>query len=92
MSDDVASISEKLCGALTDMGCAYDIEIDNRGGKRSRYVHVRKPVSAKIRISDHKSDRIEKERGRSKMLVLDVGPHGMHWRDAVKAIERPSPS
>ena len=51
----------QVCGFLSDTGCVYDLQRDNRGGMRSSYVFVRKPVPMKIRISAHRSPRIEKD-------------------------------
>lgn len=82
----IADDSEQLCGALSDMGCEFHWEADNRGGFNSRYVFVRRPVAAKIRVSDHKSDRIERAKEKSRTLLLDVGPHGLSWQDAVAQI------
>lgn len=65
-----------LCGALSDMGCIYDISIDNRGGSRSRYIYVRKPIAAKLRVSDHGSDRMEKDARHSKMPLFDIRTDG----------------
>lgn len=77
-----------ICGALSDMGCIYDISIDNRGGSRSRYIFVRKPVQLKIRVSDHGSDRIDKEKVRSKVEIIDVRTdgRGMTAEDSIARI------
>lgn len=84
----VADASEALCGGLTDLGCIYEIEFDNRGGNRSRYIFVRKPIAAKIRVSDHPSDRTAKEVVRSRTLTLDVAVKraGLSWQDALSEI------
>ena len=82
----IADESEKLCGGLADMGCKFHWEADNRGGVNSRYVFVRRPVVAKIRVSDHKSDRTERDKRKSRTLVLDVGPHALSWQDALAEI------
>lgn len=85
---DIADNSGKVCAGLDSLGCQYYLEADNRGGKRaSQYIIVRKPVAAKIRVSDHRSNWVERNAGRSKTVIVDVGPHGVTWQDAVKAIE-----
>jgi hypothetical protein len=85
---EVENASESLCGGLTDLGCTYEIEFDNRGGNRSRYIYIRRPLAAKIRVSDHPSDRAEKDMKNSRMLVLDVGTgrHGISWQVALEKI------
>ena len=90
MSNEIVGTTERLCGALSDLGCVYEVEFDNRGGKRSRYIYVRKPVSVKIRVSDHRSDRMEKDKARSRQMVLDVGKHGLSWEEAVAQIHEAS--
>lgn len=88
----VKDVTTALCGALTDLGAVYDCDFDNRGGNhRSCYVFLRKPITAKIRISDHRSSRIDKDKGRSKMLIIDVGignhsKYGIGWQEAVAQI------
>lgn len=69
----VADLAAALCGSLSDRGFTYTFSTDNRGGNRSCYIFITRPVSAKIRVSDHPSDRAEKDVQRSKSLVLDVG-------------------
>ncbi len=86
----IKDVTTALCGALSDLGCVYDCELDNRGGNRSTYVRLRKPTPAKIRISDHRSSRIDKDKGRAKMLIIDVDVeargHGVSWQEAVAQI------
>jgi hypothetical protein len=87
---EVEDATTSIAGALTDLGCQYDCEFDNRGGNRSNYIFVRKPVPAKIRIADHPSSRMDKDKGRAKVLVIDVnvGPRkfGVTWQEAVAQI------
>lgn len=86
MSKSVIEASESLCRALGDRGFVFHWEADNRGGKSSRYIFVRQPVPMKIRIADHTSDRIEKDKQRSRVKVLDVGPHAMTVEAALAEI------
>lgn len=74
---DVGDLAGSVCRVLDDLGCAYHWEGDNRAGKVSRYFFVRSPVSMKIRVSDHPSERIQKDIERSRHVVMDVGPHAM---------------
>ena len=94
--ETVRDVTTALCGALTDLGCQYSCDSDNRGGNRSAYIHVTRPVPAKIRIADHKSSRIDKDKGRSKILVIDVGicGRGISWQEAASQIAAtiPDPS
>jgi hypothetical protein len=68
----VRDTTTAICGALSDLGAVYDCQFDNRGGNRSDYIFVRRPIAAKIRISDHRSGRVEKDMQRSKMATFDV--------------------
>lgn len=68
----VRDTTTAICGALSDRDAVYDCQFDNRGGNRSDYIFVRSPIAAKIRISDHRSDRVEKDKQRSKMPTFDV--------------------
>lgn len=87
---EIEDATTSIAGGLTDLGCQYDCQFDNRGGNRSNYLFVRKPVPAKIRISDHPSTRIDKDKGRAKMLTIDVsvGPRqfGVTWQEALAQI------
>lgn len=74
-------LSLQVAGFLSDVGCVYECQFDNRGGKRARYLFVRRPVAAKIRVSGHPSDRIEKDAGRSRVPVFDIGPKRMSFTD-----------
>jgi hypothetical protein len=80
--------TEKLCGALSDLGFEFHWEADNRGGKNSRYIMTRRPIAAKIRVSDHPSPRVEKEKARSKCVILDVGPHALSWQAALSELQQ----
>ena len=71
--ESVRDVATAICGGLSDMQAIYDLELDNRGGSRSAYIHLRQLVPAKIRVSDHPSRRIDKDKGRAKILVIDVG-------------------
>lgn len=77
-----------LCGALTDIGCTYDIHTDNRGGGRSRYIFARKPVAFKVRVSDHGSDRVKKDAAHSRVPIFDVRTdgRGLTVQEAITAI------
>jgi hypothetical protein len=74
-------LSLRVAGFLSDAGCMYDLQFDNRGGKRARYLFVRKPIAAKIRVSGHPSDRVEKDIERSRIPVFDIGPRRMSFDD-----------
>lgn len=84
---EVKDVAASICGALSDGGYTYTFSADNRGGNRSCYIFVTRPVSAKIRISDHPSDRADKEVNRSRTPVLDVGL-GRHGITPEAAIQR----
>lgn len=71
----------EVAGFLSDAGCVYECQFDNRGGKRARYIFVRKPVACKIRISGHPSDRVEKDAAHSRVPVFDVGPRRLSLDD-----------
>lgn len=92
----VRDATTALCGALTDLGCVYECQFDNRGGNRSDYIHVRRPLPAKIRISDHPSSRVDKDKVRAKILVIDVNvgarKFGVTWQEAVAQIAAVSES
>ena len=82
----IEDIAGSLCSALTDLGCEFYWEGDNRGGKHtSKYIFVRKPVAMKIRVSDHRSDRAEKDK-QKRVKTFDVGPHSQSWQDAIAEI------
>lgn len=87
---DVEDATTALAGGLSDLGCVYDCEFDNRGGNRSNYIFVRRPLPAKIRIADHPSQRMDKDKARAKMLMIDVsvGPRkfGVTWQEAIAQI------
>lgn len=94
----ISDVTTSLCGALTDLGCQYSCDIDNRGGNRSTYIHITRPLPAKIRISDHRSSRIDRDKGRSKILIIDVDvgcrtKGAVTWQEAVAQIAavRPPP-
>ncbi|MDE2096556.1 MAG: hypothetical protein KGL39_04860 [Patescibacteria group bacterium] len=78
--------TEGLCGALSSEGFEFHWEADNRGGKSSRYFFIRRPIVAKVRISDHVSDRTQKEQKNSRTLCLDVGSHSITWQQAMRRL------
>lgn len=90
--ETVRDVVTALCGALSDLGCVYDCDFDNRGGQnKSCYVFVRKPLPAKLRVSDHRSSRIDKDKGRAKMLIIDIGvgarvKNAITWQEAITQI------
>ena len=67
---EVQDIVAKLCGALSDLGCIYEVTADNRSNRKSQYIYIRKPTYAEIRVSDHPPVAKRKKQ-------FDVGPHGM---------------
>lgn len=73
-----------LCGGLSDLGCVFHTEAS--ASTRTNYVLVRKPIQAKIRVSDHPSHKFDKGAKRSRMLELDVSTsgRGATWQDALK--------
>lgn len=85
----VADIHARICAELSDRGYIYEIQIDNRGGDRARYIFVRQPISAKIRVSDHDSDRIKKEAHHSRTCIFDVRVNGggLTWQQCIAALE-----
>lgn len=86
---DVIAASGEIASALSAMGCLYELEADNRGGKRaSRYLCVRKPIAAKVRVANHRSNWVEQNAGRSRILMLDVGPHALSVADAIAQLQR----
>lgn len=78
-------LSLQVAGFLSDYGCAYELHFDNRGGNRARYLFVHKPVSAKIRVSGHPSDRIEKDMAHSRIPIFDIGPLRMSFDQFTEA-------
>ena len=84
--DLIADLSENLCSRLTDLGFEFHWEADNRHHNRSRYIFVRRPVPLKIRVSDHPSPRIEKEKENSRVKVFDVGPHALSTNEVLNEI------
>ena len=85
---DVLATAGAIASACAAMGLTFEIEADNRHGKRaSRYVCVRKPFAAKIRVADHRSNWIERNGARSRALMLDVGPHALSAADAIAAVK-----
>ena len=81
-------LSLKVAGFLSDAGCVYDLQFDNRGGARARYLFVRKPIACKIRVSGHPSNRMEKDIERSRVPVFDIGPRRMSFDDFSNAFQR----
>lgn len=77
---EVQDIAAQLCGALTDLGCEYHFEADNRSNRHSHYIYVRRPKYIEIRISDHprKKGKLRKQ--------LDVGQHGVSLERAIEEI------
>lgn len=80
--------SGNICAELERLGCVYDWQMDNRGSNNSRYIFVRKPFAIKIRVSDHRGKRAERDKEISKTLFFDVGPHGARWEEAISSIEQ----
>lgn len=76
---EVVDIATKLCGVLTDMGCEYHFETDNRSKSKSCYIYVRRPKYMEIRISDHPP-------GRRRYTQFDIGPHGLSVETALEKI------
>lgn len=83
-----SDLAADLARQLSDMGCVYEWEGDNRSYRNSRYIFVRRPVAAKFRVADHPSDRIQKDLGRSRGRVYDVGPHAMSVEQAIEAFKQ----
>lgn len=78
-----------ICGALSDMGCVYYTEATQ--STATKYVIVRKPIQAKIRVSDHASKSFEKSAKRSRTMEVDVDATGKSdrtWQAAVEAIKK----
>lgn len=75
----------EIAGFLSDAGCVYDCQFDNRGGERARYIFVRKPLASKIRISGHVSNRIEKDAAHSRIPIFDIGPRRMSVANFVQS-------
>lgn len=85
---DVEAVAGEIGSALFARGLVFEIEGDNRGGRAaSRYLCVRKPFAAKIRVSNHRSNWVERNAQRSRLLMLDVGPHGITAAEAVATID-----
>jgi hypothetical protein len=83
---DVVGAADEIGGWLSRMGYVFELEGDNRGGaSASRYLCVRKPIAAKIRVSNHRSNWVKENAKRSRMLMLDVGPHAMTPEEAMLA-------
>ena len=72
-------LSLKIAGFLSDARCIYEVQFDNRGGKRARYIFVRKPFACKIRISGHPSERVQKDMEHTRTPIFDVGPKPMSY-------------
>jgi len=91
MKETIKDVAAALCRALTDLGCIYDCVFDKWGGNRSCYIFLRQPIPAKLRIADHRSSRIDKDKGRAKMLIIDIGvgprvKDAVTWQEAVAQI------
>lgn len=81
---DIPDASGRICSALSALGFEYYLEADNRGGKRaSQYILVRRPKPAKIRVSDHRSNWVQKNMDRARTLLIDVGPWGVSVDEAI---------
>jgi hypothetical protein len=79
---EVQDMVAKLCGVLTELGCEYHYEADNRSNRHSHYIYVRRPKYMEIRVSDHPANKI---RGRK---AFDIGPHGMPLDLALEEIRQ----
>lgn len=79
VDDAVTSLS----GGLSDLGCVFHTEAS--ASSATRYVIVRKPVQAKIRVSDHKSHKFEKSVKRAKAMI-EINVEATAWREALTKI------
>lgn len=70
----------KLCGVLTDLGCQFEFEADNRSDRRSYYIYVRRPKYMEIRVSDHAANKVRRRK------QFDIGPHGISLERAIEEI------
>jgi hypothetical protein len=75
---EIQDMAARLCSVLTDLGCDFHFEADNRSSHRSHYIYVRRPKYIEIRVSDHRATKRPKQ--------FDVGPHGMPVDHAIQAI------
>lgn len=77
---EVQEMTARLCSVLTELGCEYHFEADNRSKWHSHYIYVRRPKYTEIRISDHAINKIKRRK------TFDIGPHGMPLDQAIKEI------
>jgi hypothetical protein len=75
---DVQGMAAAVCGVLTELGCEYHFEADNRSDRSSHYIYVRRPKYIEIRVSDHPTSRRRKQ--------FDIGPHGLPIDRAIAEI------
>ena len=84
---DIAAAAGAIGSALTERGCVFEWQMDNRGSTPSRYIFGRKPFAAKVRVADHPSDRWTKDAARSRIPMLDVNPRALTVEAAIDALE-----
>lgn len=90
---DIGATAGEIGSALAEMGCVFEWEADNRGGYTSRYIFVRQPVAAKIRVADHPPNKQwVRAAERAKILMLDVQPRGLTADEAIAEIARLTPA
>jgi hypothetical protein len=77
---EIADATARLCSVLTGLGFEYHFEADNRGGNKSHYIYVRRPIYMEIRISDHPMNKIKRRKR------FDIGPHGISLDQAIEQI------
>lgn len=77
---NVQDMAARLCGALTELGCQYEFQGDNRSDHHSIYFWVRRPKYIEIRVSDHAINKVKRRK------QFDIGPHGMPLEQAIEEI------
>lgn len=78
--NEIQEMAAAVCGLLTELGCEYHFEADNRSSKRSAYIYVRRPKYMEIRVSDHAAGRVRRHK------QFDIGPHGISVDQAIADI------
>lgn len=78
---EVMDTAASLCGILTDLGCIYEFEADNRSQNKSVYIYVRRPRYFQVRVSDHPRKK------HARKMMIDIGPHGLSLDEAIVQIK-----
>lgn len=78
--NEVHEMTASVCSALTNLGCEYHFESDNRSQNRSHYIYVRRPKYIEIRVSDHPINKVRRRK------QFDIGPHGLSVEQAIGEI------